>query len=134
MAKVNTQSYLVKNMFTLVSADANDWIKNSKRSRMEAKKAISIKMFMMMLEDAEKKRSLPVSDEVKHMWVVFVAYIVMGNATTLRGNDNFILDTDGLNRHWHRNDLKQFIITLLRKIKGKDNDRALKIPCLNGIC
>ena len=55
----------------------------------------------------------------------------MSYTISLRGNDGFLLDLDGMNRHRERNDGTYFMITLLGKIKGEHTDIAHIIPCSN---
>ena len=65
------------------------------------------------------------------MWIVFVTYTVLSYLISLRGNEGFLLDIDGLNENWKRNDNSYFIITLLGKIKGENIDRRHLLQCVN---
>ena len=70
---------------------------------------------MVLLEGAEKKRSLAESEEEKCRWKVCVAYVFMSDNMSLRGNEYFLLNLDVINRHWEINDGTYLIIVLLGK-------------------
>ena len=67
----------------------------------------------MLLEGSEKKRSLTGSEEKKNLRTDFLAYVVMSYTISLRGNGGFLLELDGINRHWKINDGTYSAIVLL---------------------
>ena len=55
---------------------------------------------------------------------VSVTYVV-----SLHGPEGFLLDLEGLNRHWQGKNVDHFIIALRGKIKGEHNARCHLLPC-----
>jgi len=91
--------------------------------------ALSTKLIIELLTKTEERISEAEEDEVKHDWMVFSTYITISYVISLRGPEGFLLDLDGLNRHWNRMEDRYFVIALLGKVKGEHHDLAHLIPC-----
>jgi len=59
----------------------------------------------------------------------FSAYITVAYVISLRGPEGFLLDLDGLNRHWKEENTNYIVIALLGKVKGEHHEFAHLIPC-----
>ena len=86
------------------------------------------KEFLRLLE----KRIRDAEDDFKekHRWIVFSLYVTAVYVLSLRGPEGFLLDIDGLNRHWDGLRYEYVVFALLGKIKGEANDRDHLIPCV----
>ena len=69
------------------------------------------------------------NDEEKHNLIVFRAYIAVTYCVSLRGPEGFLLDLEGLNKHW-RSSNDYIVIALLGRVKGEHHDLAHLIPCV----
>ena len=105
----------------------------SKRMGTETRqnKALSIPLLLVLIENVEKKIKSFKTIKDQHKWVVFITYVVVSYVISLRGNETFLLDLDGLNRHRIEIDQGYFIIALVGTRKGESNDRVHIIPCSN---
>ena len=63
--------------------------------------------------------------------VVFSCYATLSYVISLRGNEGFLLDLDGMSRHTSGNEKKYFIVALQGKIKGETNEKSHLVPCAN---
>jgi hypothetical protein len=91
---------------------------------------MSIPLLVSTLQTIEDKiQSAPTSREVNR-WTVVHAFISVTYVVSLRGPEGFLLDLDGLNRHWIEEADSHFIIALCGKIKGKHNARCHLLPCV----
>ena len=93
--------------------------------------ALSIPLILQLLTSAEERIKESSDMKETHMWIVFVTYTIVSYIISLRDNGSFLLDLNGLNENWKRNDKSYFIIALLGKIKGKNIDQRHLIPCVN---
>jgi len=90
---------------------------------------LSTNLIIELLTKTEERISEAEDDEVKHDWMVFSTCITISYVISLRGPEGFLLDSDGLNRHWDRMEERYFVIALLGKVKGEHHDLAHLIPC-----
>jgi len=81
----------------------------------------------------EVDRHIEESETVEsfNLWTAFKVYAVVSYTLSLRGNEGLLIDLDGTNRHWKRNDGSYLVIALKGKIKGETIDREHLIPCTN---
>jgi hypothetical protein len=92
--------------------------------------AMSIPLLVATLKTIEDKmQSTPASRKVNR-WTVVHAFISMTYVVSLRGPEGFLLDLDGLNRHWIDESGSHFIIAFRRKLKGEHNARCHLLPCV----
>lgn len=94
-------------------------------------KALSLELFLAVLELAENWRSLETSPQGRYKWTVFTTYCTIAYVLSLRGNEGFLLVTPDTITNWDRNDGRFFYICLFGKIKGEDTARLHLIPCIN---
>ena len=94
-------------------------------------KALSTPLLMSVFDRMESKIKASESLEEHHRWSVFVCYAAVSYTISLRGNEGFLLDLEGLIRYKNEVAREYFIIALLGKIKGETNDKAHLIPCIN---
>lgn len=94
-------------------------------------KAMSLPLLVALLETAEYWRTIEENKHNKHMWSVFVAYVVVSYVLSLRGNEGFLLNIDNTILQWNRNDGRFFYLALFGKIKGEASKRLHLIPCVN---
>ena len=90
--------------------------------------AFPIPLLLKVLDYSESEIGSDISDNEKHLWVVFTAYFAITYVISLRGPEGFLLDLTGLRRHW-KEDGPVLVIALLGKIKGEHHDLAHLIPC-----
>ena len=69
--------------------------------------------------------------EERHRWIVFQAYAVCVYTVSLRGPEGFLLDLDGLNRHWTEVPRNYVVISLLGRVKGESQDRTHLLPSVH---
>ena len=50
---------------------------------------------------------------------------------SLRGSEGFLLDLEGLHKHWTRGWPQYFIVALLGQVKGETNDCSHLLPCVS---
>lgn len=93
-------------------------------------RAMSMKLFLAVLNEVEARIAAPTSTEECNNWVVFHSYAVVSYVVSLRGAEGMLLDLGGLNRHWKRT-RDYVVIALLGKVKGENNDRSHLLPCVN---
>ena len=91
---------------------------------------LSIPLILQLIVSTEERIKEISDKEETYMWIVFVTYVVVSYVISLRGNEDFLLDLEGLNENWKRNDNSYFIILLLRKIKYENIDWRHLIPCV----
>ena len=84
---------------------------------------ISIPLVLNSIEKAEKNIKECDGNGDKYSWIVFIMYVAISYILSLRVNEGFLLDLDGLNQFWTRNDESYFIVCLLGKIKGESIER-----------
>ena len=92
---------------------------------------LSIPLILQLVASVEERIEESNDKEEKCMWIVAATYAFFTYVIYLRGNEVFLLDLEGLNKNWKINNKIHFIITLLRKVKGENNDRRLIILCVN---
>ena len=86
--------------------------------------ALSLDLLLAMLELVEERINEAKSDEVKNAWIVSHAYFTVCYTVSLRGNEGFLLDLDGLRYYWSSKmkDKKHgdyFYICLRGQVKGE---------------
>ena len=95
-------------------------------------RAFSIHLLKAIVHKTEEKLELQLGRNLKHLWLVFSCYTVICYVVSLRGNEAFLVDLDGILRHWNeRREKNYFIIALRGKIKGEKHDIAHLLPCSN---
>lgn len=62
-------------------------------------KAFSTDLVLAIIEEANARIKAADSFEEKHRWIAFCCYSAISYVISLRGNEGFLLDLDGLNRH-----------------------------------
>ena len=58
-------------------------------------KGFLVHLFLEILKRAESKRYLCDSLQEKHVWTVFVAYVVVSYVLSFQGNEGILLDLKG---------------------------------------
>jgi hypothetical protein len=92
--------------------------------------AMSIPLLGSTLQTIDDRiESFPTSWEVNH-WTVVHAFILVTYVLSLRGPEGFLLDLDGLNRHWIEESDSYFIIAFCGKVKGGHNARCHLLLCV----
>lgn len=77
----------------------------------------------------EEKVTAAEHDPTQHRrWIVFQLYASLVYVLSLRGPEGFLLDLDGLNRHWDELRNEYVTIALLGRVKGESHDRAHLLP------
>ena len=94
-------------------------------------KAFSTPLLKRFIREIEEQIAQSTDDDEIHEWIVFPAYITTCYVISLRGNEGFFLDLDGLVRHWTKIEKDHIIFALLGTIKGERHDLAHLIPCIN---
>ena len=94
-------------------------------------KALNIPLLKRLLKEVELLIAATSDKEECHDWVVFSAYVVVTYVISLRGNETFFLDLEGLHRHWTKPEKGYIILALMGRIKGEKHDLAHLIPCSN---
>ena len=89
---------------------------------------IATPLMIELLTKVEERISHSDDDENTHDWIVFSTYITIAYVISLRGPEGFLIDLDGLNRHWRETQEDYVIIALLGKVKGEHHDLAHLIP------
>jgi hypothetical protein len=93
-------------------------------------KGLSTNLILKMLEGIEVRIDGASSPEQLNIWTVFHTYAVVSYVVSLQGSEGFLLDLDGLNRHWKPDAALPYLTIALRgKIKGEHEDRCHLIPC-----
>ena len=94
-------------------------------------KAFSIPLLLKILDEVEIMiKGSDTKDELNR-WLVFSCYATLAYVISLRGSEVFLLDLDGLNRHMVEDNKGYFVIGLLGKIKGENNEKLHLVPCSN---
>jgi hypothetical protein len=92
--------------------------------------AMSIPLLLATTRAIEERiQSAPTSRELNR-WTVLHTFVVVTYVVSLRGPEGFLLDLEGLNRHWKGEKEGHFIIALRGKIKGEHNARCHLLPCV----
>jgi hypothetical protein len=91
--------------------------------------AMSIPLLLLVLRSVDEKIQSSTSSQDLNCWTVLHAFICVTYAVSLRGPEGFLLDLEGLNRHWQGEDSDHFMIALRGKIKGEHNARCHLLPC-----
>ena len=94
-------------------------------------KDLSMPLLLLLLEYAENKVESVSPISKVHKWSVFSAYVAVSHVISLRGNETFYLDLDGLNRHTELGGEDYFITALFGQIKGETSGSNHIIPCIN---
>ena len=74
--------------------------------------ALSIPLLLRLIVSVEHKIRRSNDDEGNYILIGFVTYTVVSCIISLRGNEDFLLDLEGLNRNWKRNEKSYFIVSL----------------------
>ena len=91
-------------------------------------RALSNELRKAFFDQVEEKIQAAEDEEQKHHWTVFGFYAVVVYVLLLRGPEGFLLDLDGMNRHWDDLRNKYVVFALLGKVKGESHDRAHLLP------
>ena len=59
--------------------------------------ALSIPLLLQLITSVEERIEQSRDKKEKHTWIVFVTYTVVSYVISLRGNEDFLLDLEGLN-------------------------------------
>lgn len=94
-------------------------------------KAFGLKLMLKVIEEAERSLEAAEDFEEEHRWCVFICYITVAYVISLRGNEGFLVDLEGLNKHYSSKTQDYFIIALFGKLKGEANVGYHLIPCIN---
>lgn len=94
-------------------------------------KALSIPLLKALLRSIEENIRHAEEPGDKHAWIIVSCYVAVCYVISLRGNEAFLLDLGGLQRHWQFKNEESFIIALRGKIKGEKHDLEHLIPCIN---
>ena len=94
-------------------------------------KAFNTPLPKRFIREVEDQIAHSTDEDETHEWIVFSAYITTCYVISLRGNEGFLLDLDGLVRHWTKAEQDHIIFALLGTIKGEHHDLAHLIPCTN---
>ena len=105
--------------------------RNRMREIKKQNKAFSLKLMLKVLEESEKALDTSEDSEEEHRWCVFIRYITVTYVISLRGNEGFLLDLEGLNKHYLSRDQDYFVIALYGKLKGEANVGYHLVPCIN---
>ena len=105
--------------------------KNRMGQNTKQNKAFSTDLILAIIEEANSRIKAADSIEEQLRWMAFTCYSAISYVISLRGNEGFLLDLDGLNRHNSESLKDHFIIALLGKMKGEANGEAHLIPCIN---
>jgi len=89
----------------------------------------STDLLLVLIRKAEEEILSAENEDDKHLWIVFVTYVVVTYVISLRGPEGFLLDIRGLLKYW-REENDYVIIALLGKIKGEHHDIAHLIPAV----
>jgi hypothetical protein len=90
--------------------------------------AMGIPLLLATLQGIEDKiQGSPTSRELNR-WTELHTFIMVTYTVSLRGPEGFLLDLEGLNRHWRAEVEDHFIIALRGKIKGEHNARCHFLP------
>lgn len=73
--------------------------KNRMGQNTKQNKAFSTDLVLAIIEEANARIKAADSFEEKHRWIAFCCYSAISYVISLRGNEGFLLDLDGLNRH-----------------------------------
>ena len=92
-------------------------------------KGLSTDLLLHVIEKAELKIMEYENDKSQHKWIVFVSYMVITYVLSLRGNEGFMLELEGLRKHWDINRKEYLVIVLVGKLKGENAVREHLIPC-----
>ena len=95
--------------------------------------ALSIKLLLEVLDWIEAKVQNSTVDVEVNRWIVAKTYLTVAYVCSLRGPEGFLLDLEGLNKHWVDGPkVKNHIYVCLRgKIKGEHGVRHHILPCVN---
>ena len=93
--------------------------------------ALSVSLLLDVIKEAESHLEHATEIEEEHHWVSFITYVTVSYVLSLRGDEGFLLDLEGLNANWSRNDGTYFRGAVLGKIKGERTRRSHLIPCSN---
>jgi hypothetical protein len=92
--------------------------------------AMSIPLLMATIEGIEGKILGAPTPRELNRWTVLHTFMLVTYVVSLRGPEGFLLDLEGLHRHWRDDVEDHFIITLRGKIKGEHNARCHLLPCV----
>ena len=106
-------------------------LKNRMGSIWVPNKGLSVELLLRVIQKAEERMSGEVEPETKYQWVIFVTYIVLTYVLSLRGNEGFMLDMEGLRKHWDVDRKDYVTIVLVGKLKGDSGYKEYLIPCTN---
>ena len=105
------------------------------RNRMgeewKTNKAFSIKLLIKLIKQNELSILQATTPASKHKWMVYATYVVVTYVVSLRGNEGFLLDSEGLHRHWNKRNGDYFFLALWGKVKGESNDVSRVLPCVS---
>ena len=91
--------------------------------------AMSVPLLLATVQGIEDKiQGSPTSQELNR-WTVLHTFTLVTYTVLLRGPEGFLLDLEGLHRHWKNGVDDHFIIALRGKIKGEHNARCHLLPC-----
>ena len=60
---------------------------------------LSIPLILQLIVSTEERIKEISDKEETYMWIVFVTYVVVSYVISLRGNEDFLLDLEGLNEN-----------------------------------
>jgi hypothetical protein len=92
--------------------------------------AMGIPLLLATLQGIEEKiQGSPTTWDLNR-WTVLHTFMLVTYTVSLRGPEGFLLDLEGLNRHWRAEVEDHFIIALRGEIKGEHNARCHLLPCV----
>jgi len=92
--------------------------------------AMSIPLLKSLILSLENKLEALEDLNEQHVYISTITYTTVSYAILLRGPEGFLLDLEGLNKHFDYSS-EYSIIALLGRQKGEHNDSKHLIPCSN---
>lgn len=86
-----------------------------------------------LITEAERRISSSKLETTKDNWIIFSTYCIVTYVVSLRGNEGFLLDIEGLIRHWSTTQEEHVYLALHGKFKGEANDLDHILPCASTI-
>lgn len=107
----------------------NKGLRNRMGEEWRTNKAMTVSLIKEVLQYSEFKIGSAKNNPEKHKWIVFSTYVTITYVISLRGNEGFLLDLEGLVKHWDRTKRDHIYLALLGKFKGETQEENHLVPC-----
>ena len=94
-------------------------------------RGLSHRLLLLLIHKAEQRIIEADLPEEEHRWIVFVSYIVLTYVVALRGNEELMIEIEGIRKQLKVGRQDHCMIVIFGKLKGEEQYREYQIQCAN---